>query len=185
MNKVKVKKFIKKKVSKTELKEVFKIAKKIENFLNKEETSKKIFKLNVKNVVSQKIQKVITDFVVPELGFKSEKEDLFKKYETNKLRPDFFLKVRETGILLEVEKGKTITNNMDLFSNSIINSTYSNYNIFTIGYLENPIGYIPDVKALNEGGYETDRSIKYFGLQQRFSNKIQEKIIEGFQSMQN
>ena len=114
MNKVKVKKFIKKKVSKTELKEVFKIAKKIEDFLNKEETSKKISKLNVKNVVSQKIQKVITDFVVPELGFKSEKEDLFKKYETNKLRPDFFLKVRETGILLEVEKGKTITNNMDL-----------------------------------------------------------------------
>ena len=79
--------------------------------------------------------------------------------------------------------GEPLSNYRKFLLNSI--AKYSNYNIFTIGYLENPIGYIPDVKALNEGGYETDRSIKYFGLQHRFSHKIQEKIIECFQSMQN
>ena len=48
------------------------------------------------------------------LGFSSEKEKLFEKYESKKLRPDFYKKVGKTGILMEVEKGKTVTNNMDL-----------------------------------------------------------------------
>ena len=49
--------------------------------------------------------------------------------------------------------GEPLSNYRKFLLNSI--AKYSNY-IFTIGYLENPIGYIPDVKALNEGGYETD-----------------------------
>ena len=38
----------------------------------------------------QKIQKIITDYAEPKLGFSSEKEKLFEKYESKKLRPDFY-----------------------------------------------------------------------------------------------
>ena len=48
------------------------------------------------------------------LGFASEKKGLFSEYSTSALRPDFFLPVHLTGVLLEVERGKTLRNNMDL-----------------------------------------------------------------------
>ena len=57
--------------------------------------------------------------------------------------------------------------------------------IFTLGYTEDPVGYIPDSKALSLGGYETDRSIKYFGLSSRFSKSIEQKIILGLTSIIN
>ena len=42
------------------------------------------------------------------------KKGLFKDYKTRALRPDYFKKLSNGGILMEVERGKTITNNMDL-----------------------------------------------------------------------
>ena len=50
-----------------------------------------------------------------ELGFSSEKKGLFASYKSA-LRPDYYLPLSEfeTGIILEVERGKTTTNNMDL-----------------------------------------------------------------------
>jgi hypothetical protein len=48
------------------------------------------------------------------LGFVSEAKGLFKGYATSGLRPDYYLRVGATGILLEVERGKTTINNMDL-----------------------------------------------------------------------
>ncbi len=48
------------------------------------------------------------------MGFQSEKKGLFKEYHTPNLRPDYYLKLDKGGILLEVERGKTIMNNMDL-----------------------------------------------------------------------
>jgi hypothetical protein len=47
------------------------------------------------------------------LGFSSQRTDLFVDYPT-RLRPDWFRSVGSSGILLEVERGKTLTNNMDL-----------------------------------------------------------------------
>jgi hypothetical protein len=47
------------------------------------------------------------------LGFRSEVKGLFADSVTG-LRPDYYLKINETGIILEVERGKTTTNNMDL-----------------------------------------------------------------------
>jgi hypothetical protein len=41
-------------------------------------------------------------------------EGLFAAYKTSALRPDFYRPVGESGILLEVERGKTTINNMDL-----------------------------------------------------------------------
>ena len=37
---------------------------------------------------------------------------MFKDY---KLRPDYYKKIKDDGILLEVERGKTIANNMDFY----------------------------------------------------------------------
>ena len=50
-----------------------------------------------------------------ELGFSSEKKGLFVTYNSA-LRPDYYLPLPEfgTGVILEVERGKTTTNNMDL-----------------------------------------------------------------------
>ncbi len=47
------------------------------------------------------------------LGSQTERKGLFSTSIAG-LRPDYFLRLGETGILLEVERGKTTTNNMDL-----------------------------------------------------------------------
>src|SRR4051812_22014526 len=49
-----------------------------------------------------------------ELGFVDESKGLFENYPTSALRPDYFLPLGDSGILLEVERGKTTINNMDL-----------------------------------------------------------------------
>ncbi len=110
---IKVSKFIKKKVNKSELKEVLKISNSIEKYLNQKEVNQRIQKSNVKGTDSQVIQKIIEEIAVP-LGFKDEKKGLFKKYKESGLRPDFYKKIGKRGILMEVERGKTTTNNMDL-----------------------------------------------------------------------
>ena len=48
------------------------------------------------------------------LGFRSEAKGLFATYPNSLLRPDYYRKVGETsGIIMEVERGKTTINNMD------------------------------------------------------------------------
>ncbi len=47
------------------------------------------------------------------LGFDSERKGLFADSITG-LRPDYYRSVGPTGIILEVERGKTTINNMDL-----------------------------------------------------------------------
>ena len=110
---IKVSKFIKKKINKSELKEIFKISNIIEEYLNQKEVNQRIQNSNVKGTDSQVIQKIIEEIAIP-LGFKDEKQGLFKKYKDSGLRPDFYKKIGKNGILMEVERGKTTTNNMDL-----------------------------------------------------------------------
>lgn len=62
---------------------------------------------------SHDVQRVVLP-VLTTLGFVSEKRGLFVEYGVSGLRPDYYLPVADTGILLEVERGKTTTNNMDL-----------------------------------------------------------------------
>jgi len=47
------------------------------------------------------------------LGFESQRTGLFAGYPVV-LRPDWYRPFGHSGILLEVERGKTVTNNMDL-----------------------------------------------------------------------
>jgi hypothetical protein len=58
------------------------------------------------------VQATFGEFV-RDVGFESEKVGLFGAAEFA-LRPDYLLKLNDTGILLEVERGKTTINNMDL-----------------------------------------------------------------------
>jgi hypothetical protein len=58
------------------------------------------------------IQSVLLPFLRGQ-GFIDESKGLFQAYDTSAVRPDYFLRVGETGILLEVERGKTTINNMD------------------------------------------------------------------------
>ena len=67
---------------------------------------------NLPGFSSAEVQATFLPFAT-ELGFTSEARGLFLEYE-NKLRPDYYRSMGDTGILLEVERGKTTTNNMDL-----------------------------------------------------------------------
>jgi len=61
---------------------------------------------------SAEIQQVFVE-QARELGFRDESRGLFREY-LSALRPDYFMPLDETGIILEVERGKTTINNMDL-----------------------------------------------------------------------
>ncbi len=75
------------------------------------EAEQRIAAANQPGAPSQRIQEVFLDFA-RELGFVDERQGLFDGYESA-VRPDYFLRLGATGILLEVERGKTTINNMD------------------------------------------------------------------------
>ena len=80
--------------------------------LNTEEALRLMLAANLPGISSTQVQATFLPFAT-ELGFTGEARGLFREYE-NKLRPDYFRPVEGSGILLEVERGKTTTNNMDL-----------------------------------------------------------------------
>ena len=47
----------------------------------------------------------------------------------------------------------------------------------TLGYLDGPIGYLPDCRALTEGGYETNRSLPLFGLKCPFDSSVENTLL--------
>ncbi|MGA3082395.1 MAG: hypothetical protein ABSD44_13660 [Terracidiphilus sp.] len=96
-----------------ELEEVRGIAEQLRDHLDKPEVLSAIKEQHVINGTSQQIQAVLSKGI-EDLGFEREKRGLFKEQKVSSLRPDFYRKVGTSGILLEIERGKTITNNMDL-----------------------------------------------------------------------
>ena len=62
---------------------------------------------------SHRIQEAITP-CLESLGFASEKKGLFSDIKVPGIRPDFYKEIPGGGIIVEVERGKTIANNMDL-----------------------------------------------------------------------
>lgn len=95
--------------STNEFKVVTDIAEELEIFLNQEEIIEEISKTHKLGAKSSEIQKIIIG-KAQELGFQSEKNGLFSKYLTKNLRPDYFKRLdNSSGIIMEVERGKTIT----------------------------------------------------------------------------
>jgi hypothetical protein len=78
-------------------------------------TDEALSRINVANQPGQSSAAVQDTFLefARELGFESEKKGLFARDDLA-LRPDYFLRLDDTGIILEVERGKTTINNMDL-----------------------------------------------------------------------
>lgn len=72
-----------------------------------------ILAANSPGTSSALVQAAVLEAATP-LGFQSEAKGLFASYLTSALRPDYYLPIRESGILLEVERGKTTINNMEI-----------------------------------------------------------------------
>ena len=88
------------------------VADRLHKHLNQPDTLHRIAMVNQPRNSSSKVQDAFLEFAT-QLGFESEKKGLFKDSGLA-LRPDYFLSLKGTGILLEVERGKTTINNMDL-----------------------------------------------------------------------
>jgi hypothetical protein len=91
------------------------VARLADNLLTHLSTDDALARINAANQPKQSsavVQATFGEFV-RDLGFESEKKGLFGS-AAFALRPDYFLRLGDTGILLEVERGKTITNNMDI-----------------------------------------------------------------------
>ena len=85
-----------------EWKEVKELSEKVYSFINNPNTKRKIDMINQPGKSSHDIQKIITSEMI-NLGFTSEKQGLFLKYKNSGIRPDFYKKIKNTGILFEVE----------------------------------------------------------------------------------
>lgn len=97
----------------SEFEEVNLLSLKVFNYLEREDVKKLILQTHNLGASSHQIQKIVKDFMIS-IGFTSEKKGLFADYKVAGLRPDYFKKVGDSGILFEVERGKTNANNMDL-----------------------------------------------------------------------
>jgi hypothetical protein len=62
---------------------------------------------------SQAVQEIVAANLHA-VGFASEAKGLFADYPVSGLRPDYYKPVGDSGIIFEVERGKTLRNNMDL-----------------------------------------------------------------------
>jgi len=107
--------FVQDKYSNTdEWKLVSGIATTLYDYLSQPYVTKKIDAVNVPKVSSKEVQDVLLEKAL-EIGFKDESKGLFKNYPSKGLRPDFYLPIPsgKTGIIIEVERGRTNQNNMD------------------------------------------------------------------------
>lgn len=93
--------------------EVSDLASRFRELLNTQRIAEQITEVHRHNATSTQIQSIVRPDVEV-LGFASEKKNLFDDYPVPALRPDFYREVCDTGVILEVERGKTIANNMDL-----------------------------------------------------------------------
>lgn len=92
--------------------EVQAISDQLLDHLNSSSALELMLRANLPGISSAEVQATFLPFAL-DLGFTSEAKGLFAEY-ANKLRPDYYRPVGSSGILLEVERGKTTTNNMDL-----------------------------------------------------------------------
>jgi hypothetical protein len=95
------------------LKETLEVSGQVHEILKNQKVKDSIAEVHKFGASSHTVQKSILDQVEP-LGFVSEKKGLFAAYKVSGIRPDYFKSLAGGGILFEVERGKTIANNMDL-----------------------------------------------------------------------
>jgi hypothetical protein len=106
-------KFKKSNINLFEYAEVSNIANELYEYFKNPAVIKKLEIANKPGKNSKEVQDVFIK-KAKELGFVSEKKGLFSNIPTSNLRPDYYCGLKKSGILIEVERGKTLTNNMDL-----------------------------------------------------------------------
>lgn len=92
--------------------EVFGIARDLLAHLNNPQVQNLIQTANAPGLSSALVQNTFLA-QARELGFVNESRGLFQGYDNKAVRPDYYRPVGDSGILLEVERGKTTINNMD------------------------------------------------------------------------
>ena len=96
----------------SEWEKVADVADRLVEHLNTKSALQKINEVNQPGRSSHDVQDTFLRFA-EQLGFESEKKGLFAQAELA-LRPVYYMELPGSGILLEVERGKTTINNMDL-----------------------------------------------------------------------
>ena len=96
-----------------EWEQVKNISNKFYDHFKDKKTQNYLMAQNIPGAKSQQIEKIITPFA-ESIGFSSQKHNLFIKYKVKKLVPDYYRKVSNTGIIIEVERGQTTQNNSAL-----------------------------------------------------------------------
>lgn len=86
---------------------------KVRQLLSDEKVKANIADVHKFGASSHKVQSSILK-EMQDLGFTSERKGLFANFKVSGIRPDYFKDITGGGILFEVERGKTIANNMDL-----------------------------------------------------------------------
>ena len=98
-------------LNRKDIKQAFEIAKTLDEYLKTKDIKDRIKLAHKIHASSQQIQDIFID-KAQEIGFTSERKNLFKDYN---LRPDYYIDLKNNqGIIIEVERGKTLANNMDL-----------------------------------------------------------------------
>jgi hypothetical protein len=93
---------------------VLEIARSLRDHMNSNDIRSKLVAANVPEGKSHEVQACFADHAEV-LGFQTEKRGLFTEYKVAALRPDYYLRISEgRGIMLEVERGRTVENNNDI-----------------------------------------------------------------------
>ncbi|MFV0606775.1 MAG: neutral/alkaline non-lysosomal ceramidase N-terminal domain-containing protein [Niabella sp.] len=58
-----------------------------------------------------------------------------------------------------------------------LKTLYPKENLFVAGYCNHVMGYIPTKKVLEEGGYEANDNLIYYGMPGPFANTVEDKIL--------
>lgn len=99
--------------NRSDYKRAIEIANILINHLNEAEIKEKVSQAHKLHAKSSEIQEIFLPKAL-EIGFVSEKKGIFKGTVVSQLRPDYYLKLDDnSGIIMEVERGKTLANNMD------------------------------------------------------------------------
>ena len=89
------------------------VSDKLLNHLNEPSARRLLAEANAAPGQSSSLVQASFGLFAGELGFVNEARGLFAAYENRAIRPDYHLPLSGTGILMEVERGKTTINNMD------------------------------------------------------------------------
>ncbi|MDE0693641.1 MAG: hypothetical protein OXI55_15535 [Gammaproteobacteria bacterium] len=96
-----------------EWREVLGLADSLVAFLQRPDIAERVKDANQPQQSSARVQAAFIE-EAHRLGFVDESKGLFRRYASSALRPDYYRPVGTTGVIMEVERGKTTINNMDL-----------------------------------------------------------------------